>query len=313
MKIIVVLLVAAVVVAGLIALSRFQFGLFSSGASGEPVNDLAAAWSPDGRKLVFDHPHDGDTEIYVLSDDGIKRLTDNNDSDYYPAWSPDGDRIAFLSDRRGHRAQLYVMNSDGSEQDRLTDADDGITGRPAWSWDSKRLGYTEFDCDVEYGRLCGGTIKIVELGTHRTTTIEKGNYYDMQDPSFARDGRLAFAGHDRFNLERIDVAAADGRRRRRVVGEPGSDRPTWSPDGRKIAYECGIAICLVNPDGTRKRFLRKPIARRPAWSPDGRRIVYACGGVAPWEPTSSKVGSLCVVSVAHGTSTRLRIAWSTAE
>src|SRR5919199_5825589 len=108
--------------AGFLTAAPAAFGFACGGDGGgapsaEPVNELAAAWSPDGRKLVFDHPRDGDTEIYVQSNDGIKRLTNNDDSDYYPSWSLDGRRIAFLSDRDDHRTQLYVMNSDGSDQE----------------------------------------------------------------------------------------------------------------------------------------------------------------------------------------------------
>jgi Tol biopolymer transport system component len=285
-------------------------GLACGGSTpAEPVNDLAAAWSPDGRQLVFDHPRDGDTEIYVQSDGRIKRLTNNDDSDYYPSWSPDGRRIAFLSDRDDHRAQLFVMSSDGSDPERVTGADDGVIGQPAWTPDSSRLGYTELSCSSGVlGGICRGTIKIVDLESERTTTIAKANYIDMRDPSFARDGRLAFAGNDEFNLQGMYVASADGRRRRPVGGELGGEWPAWSPDGRRLAYQCGYAVCLVNADGTGERFLRRSPAERPAWSPDGRRIVYACGKPVT-APTASRAGSLCVVSVGSGRSRRLHFAW----
>lgn len=294
MKIMVAVIAAGAVVAGLIALAGTSLGLFSNGGSDEPVHEVAATWSPDGRKLVFAHPHDGDTEIYVKSGAVITRLTDNEDSDYNPSWSPDARQIAFLSDRHGHRGQLYVMNSDGSDQHRLTDAGDGIAGRPAWSQDSKRLGYTELECDY----VCRGTIKIVGLGTDgSTTTIEKGGYYDMRDPSFARDGRLAFAGADKFNLPGIWVTRADGGRPRSVSGGPGDGWPTWSPDGRRVAYQCGYAVCMVGANGKRRRFIRTSDAERPAWSPDARRLVYSCSN------------ALCIVVLRDRTSRRVHIAW----
>jgi TolB protein len=48
-----------------------------------------------------------------------------------PAWSPDGRKIAFLSKRDGN-PEIYVMNTDGSEQRNVTrnPADDGLF---AWS------------------------------------------------------------------------------------------------------------------------------------------------------------------------------------
>ena len=57
---------------------------------------------------------------------GDTRLTDAPGSDTNPAWSPKGDRIAFESNRSG-RPEMWVMNADGSEQERLTNFDADIT------------------------------------------------------------------------------------------------------------------------------------------------------------------------------------------
>jgi TolB protein len=65
--------------------------------------------------------------------------------------------------------------------------------------------------------------------------------------------------------------------------------PAWSPDGRRIAFECSTSapggnpylgrICVMNADGSNVRQLpRTPEAgvgdSAPAWSPDGRRIAF---------------------------------------
>ncbi len=50
---------------------------------------------------------------------GQRSLTRNPATDADPAWSPDGRKIAFVSNRGG-TYEVYVMNPDGSGQQRLT-------------------------------------------------------------------------------------------------------------------------------------------------------------------------------------------------
>src|SRR4029077_7283177 len=55
-----------------------------------------------------------------------------------PAWSPDGKKIAFMSNRDGGDIEIYVMNVDGSQQTRLTNAP-GRDAHPSWSPDGKNI------------------------------------------------------------------------------------------------------------------------------------------------------------------------------
>lgn len=85
-------------------------------------------WSPDGKKIAFNRFIDDNQDVYVMDADGsnIKRLTTNPKADYDPSWGPDG-RIAFVSERDGEQfdrdkelGEIYIMNSDGTGQKRLT-------------------------------------------------------------------------------------------------------------------------------------------------------------------------------------------------
>ncbi len=71
-----------------------------------------------------------------LSD--IRPVTDL-DEDTAPALSPDGRKIAFMSRRDGNW-EIYIVNTDGSGLQRLTDnpAEDGL---PTWSPDGKMLAF----------------------------------------------------------------------------------------------------------------------------------------------------------------------------
>lgn len=70
--------------------------------------------------------------------ENIRALTGEND-DTAPAISPDGQKIAFMSRRDGNW-DIYVVNADGSNLQRLTDdpAEDGL---PTWSPDGRAIAF----------------------------------------------------------------------------------------------------------------------------------------------------------------------------
>ena len=77
-------------------------------------------------KIVFDY----NGSLYVMNDNGrgIHRLTDNQFWEGAPRWSPDGTKIAFrrfLDKKDYQKWQLFVMNADGTNQQQLTDSNEG--------------------------------------------------------------------------------------------------------------------------------------------------------------------------------------------
>jgi hypothetical protein len=104
-------------------------------------DDLFPTWAHDGSQLAFRSERDGNREIYVMNShdgSGQTNLTNHPAHDDLPAWSPDGTKIAFNSTRDSdpdpevYAAEIYVMDSDGTNLTRLTynPAHDAL---PAWS------------------------------------------------------------------------------------------------------------------------------------------------------------------------------------
>ena len=112
------------------------------------------AWSPDGTKIALQWSYGGGTDIYVMDADGTNRtrLTPGGNVQYSaPAWSPDGTRIAFESTRHQPLTgevefglfEIYTMNADGSDMQRLTfDATGSQVHRfPTWSPDGNHVAF----------------------------------------------------------------------------------------------------------------------------------------------------------------------------
>jgi TolB protein len=105
------------------------------------VDEAYLDWSPDGKKIAFVSIKLGNCEIYVMDANGSnqKGLTNERDTRLL-RWSPDGKKLAFELSRQSiiripfllegsYRAEVYVMNADGSEKKQLTNAG----GNPVWS------------------------------------------------------------------------------------------------------------------------------------------------------------------------------------
>src|SRR3989344_6350212 len=72
-------------------------------------------------KIVFTL-RKGNSQIYEIDINGkIRKFHNSKYNELYPAFSPDGKKIAFVSDRDGSY-QIHTMNTDGTEQKRLTNS-----------------------------------------------------------------------------------------------------------------------------------------------------------------------------------------------
>jgi len=184
--------------------------------------NTGASWNPRADVIALTLSPRGDPDIYTIdSNTGkrLSRLTRTNGIDVSPVFSPDGSKIAFVSERSGG-AQIYVMNSDGSNAKRVT-FQGGHNTDPVWSPDGESLAFVARDKVFD--------IFTVKPDGSNLTRITQGER-DNEDPSWSPDGHYIGFSSTRTGSSHIWMSTKDGTHQVQLTqGSGGYTNPAWSP------------------------------------------------------------------------------------
>ena len=188
--------------------------------------NASPSWSPDGSKLAFmSSGVSGSPNIYTAdasSGGNLKRLTVSGGPDAQPIWNrKTGQQIVFVSGKGG-LPQLYLMNSDGTNVEKVDLPDMGYVVDPDWSPNGQLLAFSwrRPDGNFDIYAMDIATKQLVQL------TRDAGR---NEKPSWAPDGRhLAFQS-TRTGTWQIWSMLADGTQTRQLTMEGQNESPNWSP------------------------------------------------------------------------------------
>jgi Tol biopolymer transport system component len=250
----------------------------------DPAWDVGPAVARDGRIAFFTGRIGGGLDTMDATGGRVRLIAASGgialaeDLEWSQAsWAPRGSRIAFDGTYQTqdpgclqHCAAWHVLTVD-SDGSGLTEIARGARA-PAWSPDGRRIAYESGTGPPDLGGASGITISAPD-GSAAVEVTGFNQYNDVGPVWSPKGGELAFQGKPTdFGPLWVYVVRADGTHKRRLTR--GGD-PSWSPDGRRLAFVSNGSLFTIGSNGKGRRRLSRvgKVVVGQAWAPKGDLIA----------------------------------------
>ena len=233
-------------------------------------DNLLPAYSPTGGEVAFTSYARNNPDLWIVSAGGgrARRVSQKPGLNTGAAWSPDGRSIALTLSHEGNSEIYKISSDDGHVISRLTQSP-AIDSSPSFSSDGSQIAFVsnrQGSPQIFVMSSSGG-------GAKRVTFQGKYNQTPRFCPRTDKQ-QLAFTGRDEKGVFDVFILDLKTSRAERVVTPPKSSNldPTWSPDGRLLAYTSNRGgLWVYNPETKHEVQVWKGSVSSPSWGPAPRR------------------------------------------
>jgi len=279
--------------------------------------------SPDGKRVAYTVVNEmitADnsefvTQIFLSNTDGSGsfHITFGEKSSTNPKWSPDGNSLAFTSNRKDNKNNLYLLRLNGGEAEPLTDLKSSIADYE-WSPDGRWIAFAMTDAkteeeekndkgkadhrwvdeNVKMSRLYVVALQAEANGKREPRKLTMENYTVSGSFDWSSDGKqIVFAhtktpGANDWTSSDVSLVEVSSGKVSSLAATPAAETsPTFAPDGKSVALlisntpprwaQSGAIHVLSSAGGTPKS-LAASYDGQPniaGWSADGKRIYFS--------------------------------------
>jgi len=243
------------------------------------------SFSPDGKRVSFLTDITGVPQAWVVDVEGgwPDQLTFDTERVSEAVFSPTNDHLVFSRDIGGNEnSQIFLVNSDGSGERKLTNADDAMHIFGAWSKDGVQIAFTANRRDKSKF-----DVYVQNINDDEARFVWENNFPGfLVVTAFSPDASrlLVYLMHNSMNHDifELEIQSGEIRKLTEHEGNVRYQSPVYSADGKSVYCACDkdrdlATLMQINLDDLQHQFLAETEyeIEYVVTSDDGQRLLWA--------------------------------------